>query len=68
MARVIIVIHVSKDGVKVRWKDLPCPVHDKPLAAMTAAERFAFDLWKTIAAREMRLEDFMKHTKCPGHS
>ena len=68
MARVVIVIADTKDGVHVRWKDLPCPVHDKPLDQMTAAERFAFDLWKSIAAREMGLEDFMRHTKCPGHA
>lgn len=68
MARVTIVIHDSKDGVKVRWKDLPCPIHDKPFDAMTAAEKFALDLWKSTAARGMSLDDFLKHTKCPGHS
>lgn len=68
MAKVTIVIHDTKDGVRVRWKDLPCPIHDKPFDRMTAAERFALELWKSITAREMTREDFMKHTKCPGHS
>lgn len=68
MARITIVIHDAKDGVKVHWKDLPCPIHDKPFDAMTAAEKFAFDLWKSTAARAMSRDDFLKHTKCPGHS
>ena len=69
MARVTLVISDVQGGVQLRWKGLPCPVHDKPRELFTAAEQFAFELWKNRNAARMSLGEFLQHAKtnCPGH-
>jgi hypothetical protein len=69
VARVTLVISDVQGGVQIRWKGLPCPVHDKPLELFTEAEKFAFDIYRKNNAVRMSLGEFMKHAKnnCPGH-
>ncbi|MEW6330198.1 MAG: hypothetical protein AB1560_01925 [Pseudomonadota bacterium] len=69
MARITLTITDIQGGVQIRWKGLPCPVHDKPLELFTAAERFAFEQYRKQNAAHMTLGEFLQHAKtnCPEH-